>query len=210
MAGCVAQQPWQLPDPYGYQSGGSSSPYYSGSGYGYGTPYGYGSYYSDPYYYARQGYVLPYPAYGYIPYPGYAGHYCRDNDRDGRCDSREHRNDDDRNHDRDHDHDGDADHGGSRPQLGRNPYDTVRRIVKERERQRATGTVSPDAALNSPSSRPTSSGAAPVLRSPPPAPRAEPRRNNVETARPMPRGPRADDAPRGPRDDDTVVRRPLR
>ena len=57
LAGCVTQLPWELPDPYSSGSaGGSSSPYYYGSGtYGYGSGYYGGGYYRDPYYDYRRG-----------------------------------------------------------------------------------------------------------------------------------------------------------
>jgi hypothetical protein len=204
MAGCASQQPWELPDPYGYDSGrgGSvyapygSSPY--GYGYGYGPQYGYG--YSDPYYYyGRQGVPLPYPAYGYDRYPSYPGYYCRDYDRDGRCDRRV---------DRDHDRDDDARNHRNRP------LRDVRRLIRDREeaRSNAAGTAP---AVSQPSPAPRNrAGGSPTLRTVPRAPapagappRVEPRRG-YEAAAPARRAPREEPTAKGPRDDSRPARPP--
>ena len=96
IAGCAYQDPFALPPlgSPGSQGGPSTTAYYGRgpypaySGYGYG--YGYGNNPYDYYRnnsYLRDGYaVLPYPPGAYPPYPG--GPYCRDANRDGRCDLR--------------------------------------------------------------------------------------------------------------------------
>ncbi|HEX6570443.1 MAG TPA: hypothetical protein VF055_00375, partial [Steroidobacteraceae bacterium] len=170
----------------------------------------------DPYYY-RSGVPLPYPAYGYAPY--YPGHYCWDNNRDGRCDRR---NDDGRDHDRDDDHDGDAGDGG-RPQPGNDrPLRDVRRLFEERDQARSpAGSAPSPAILRTVPSGTNPDGAPPKVRVPArtqapasPPPGAESPRS-VEPSAPTPagaRGPRADDAPtRSTRDDAaSSIRRPLR
>jgi hypothetical protein len=216
-AGCVSYQPWELPDPYSSGSGsaGASSPYYyyGSGGYGYGSGY-YGSYYRDPYHY-RSGVPLPYPAYGYAPY--YPGHYCWDNNRDGRCDRR---SDDGRDHDRDDDKDDGAGNGG-RPQPGNDrPLRDVRRLFEEHDQARSpAGSAPSPAILRTVPSGTNPGGAPPKVRTPartqapatPPS-RAESRRNVEPPAPARTRGPRSDDAPaRSPRDDTaSSIRRPLR
>lgn len=82
-AGCAYQDPMSRRggDVYGSQR----APGY----YGYGNPYPPGGYYYDPRYgYYTSSRSYPY-GYGYYPY-GYSPppvNYCRDADRDGRCDS---------------------------------------------------------------------------------------------------------------------------
>ena len=221
LAGCVTQLPWELPDPYSSGSaGGSSSPYYYGSGtYGYGAGfYGGGyygrGYYGDPYYYDRRGGVrLPYPGYGYAPY--YPGYTCWDVDRDGRCDRR--RDDNHRGGGGGRGGDDDAGNGGGRPDSDR-PLRDVRRLIREREQERRArnpGSAPAPATLRS---IPQPSGEAPKVRVPARVqaptnapPRVEARRP-VEASTPLRRGLRADEAPRGPRAprDDTSGQRPLR
>ena len=216
LAGCVTQLPWELPDPYSSGSaGGSSSPYYYGSGtYGYGSGYYGGGYYRDPYYdYRRGGVRLPYPGYGYAPY--YPGYTCWDTNRDGRCDRRH--DDNPRGGGGGRGDDDDAGNGSGRPDSDR-PLRDVRRLIREREQERGArnpGSATAPATLRS---IPQPSGEAPKVRVPARVqaptnapPRVEARRP-VEATAPERRGPRADDAPRGPRAlrDDTSSRRPLR
>lgn len=217
-AGCVSQ-PWQLPDPYGYGSGSGASshayPYGSGA-YGYGSRYGYGS----PYYYSyRQGAPYYYPGYGYPSYPGY---YCRDADRNGRCDNRQGRYDDDKHHG-DKDDDGGKGHDGSPPRLGEQPFKEVRRHFRQVEpsgSSTSAGSRAPRPAVVTPAPAARSSGATvPALRANPRSaaqagapPRAEPRRERADPEGPARRGPRSDVAePKSPRmGDPASSRRPLR
>ena len=86
LAGCVYQDPFSLPPlgSPGAQHGTSTTVYY---GYGpyprYGYGYGYNPY-NYPYYYGSDYLAHPYAPPTYLPYPG--GPYCRDANRDGRCD----------------------------------------------------------------------------------------------------------------------------
>jgi len=189
-AGCVSQ-PWQLPDPYGYGSGAGATsreyPYGNGTyGYGYGSQYGYGS----PYYYSyRQGAPYYYPGRGYV-YPPYPGSYCRDANRDGRCDYRQ-------DNDDDHHHPGNGDGGGkgqdgSPPRLGEQPFKDVRRHFRQVEpsgadvKTRPTGAAPVEVIPRTPAAR-SGAGTAPAQRSTPRAPapvkappRAEPRPDRAE------------------------------
>jgi hypothetical protein len=171
-AGCVSQ-PWQLPDPYGYGSGAGTTsqqhPYGSGA-YGYGSRYGYGS----PYYYSyRQGAPYYYPGYAYPPYPG---SYCRDANRDGRCDYRQD-DDDDHHHpgNDDHDNGGGKGQDGSPPRLGERPFKDVRRQFRQVEpsgadvKPRPAGAAPVQVIPRTPAAR-SGAATAPVQRSTPRAP----------------------------------------
>jgi len=87
LAGCAYQDPFSLPTlgSPGAQHGTSTTVYY---GYGpyprYGYGYGYNPYSTYPYYYGSEYLAHPYAPPAYVPYP--SGPYCRDANRDGRCD----------------------------------------------------------------------------------------------------------------------------
>jgi hypothetical protein len=86
LTGCVTQDPYGLP-PLGspeVQHGPSTTPYY---GYGYGSYSRHGYGYS-PYDYYPYGYGSQYYGSGYRAQPYPSGPYCRDANRDGRCDVR--------------------------------------------------------------------------------------------------------------------------
>jgi hypothetical protein len=98
LTGCAYQDPFSLPPlgAPGVQQGPSTTLYYGHGpypryGYGYGYGYNYNPYTYYPYYYGSgyrygSGYgAQPYPPTAYLPYPG--GPYCRDANRDGRCDA---------------------------------------------------------------------------------------------------------------------------
>jgi hypothetical protein len=200
LAGCAYQDPYRVTDPF--KSGGG----WASGGYGY-SPYGYypyggfSSYYgfgmTDPFYY-RYGY----PAYGYYRYPYPPVQYCLDANRDGRCDRRPTK----------HDDDGDADDGDHH---GRGP------VVKEpgRDRDRSSRFVPDERVGNPRPAVPDRSGSAPVSGGKkPPAPQADsganagragmtPRpaaspRTQPPSSRPAPAAPRAvprvDDSPPPP------------
>jgi len=89
LTGCAYQDPYSLPPlgSPGAQHGPSTTLYY---GYGpyprYGYGYGYNPYNYYPYYYGSEYLAHPYAPPSYLPYP--SGPYCRDANRDGRCDVR--------------------------------------------------------------------------------------------------------------------------
>ena len=220
-AGCVSQ-PWQLPEPYGYGSGESSTGYYGSSGvYGYGSRYGSGY----PYYSYRQG-VPYYPGSGYYGYP--PGYYCRDSDRNGRCDNRQARDDDDHHHGGNDDDDDGKGHDGAPPRLGERPFKEVRRQFRQVEASGSSATPgsaspAPTAVVTpAPAARGSGGSTQPGLRAHPrsaaPAsapPRAEPRRERADAAAPATpalRAPRLEDAgPKSPRyGEPATSRRPLR
>jgi hypothetical protein len=210
LGGCVID-PFDLPSIGTSGSAGSVAPGYGYGTYGYGSGYGsydprYGAY--DPRYGAydprfgyhsyrydpRLGYATPgYPYYygpgtGYYPYPG--GPYCRDANRDGRCDSRPPDDDDDSP--------GAGDGGGpnqGRDGLGRNPIERLRDVgrpapagaagrapVTNAPLQQPSG-VAPGATARPPgiSQLPRASQRSPVA-APPPRARPEPARDRPPPA----------------------------
>lgn len=212
LAGCVLQDPFGLPPLGSGPASSASSSFYYGSGYGaydprygyYGSRYGYPAYRYDPLLgYATPGYAYYYgPGYGYYrPYP--RGPYCVDANRDGRCDTRPPRDDDQPP--------GGGNAGGGNPGggnagggphdgrdgLGRNPIRRLRDIDRPVPAGAVRTPVSPAPQQQAPPARP------PAVSTPPPRAPA--------TARPGPADPprgRPADGPRI-RDLDPPSRSPI-